>query len=370
MQRLVSKIKSLFQEEIAGAVVLMLATVTALILANSPWSDSYHHFAHSLHIPVNDGLMAIFFFVVGLEIRQEIFDGELSSWSKSIVPIGAAIGGMVFPAIIYFLINFNNQYQAGWGIPMATDIAFALGVLSLLASRIPSGLKIFLTSLAIVDDIGAIIVIALFYSSSISWNCIIAAVVILIAMKCCSKIIETKPIVFLFLAGLLWYFVFQSGIHATVAGILAAFLLPKTLTKVFEAKLHNIVYYMIIPLFALVNAGVSLSHEAFSQASNSSLFWGIVAGLYIGKTTGIFLVVVTLVKLFKCSLPRDVTLTHIFGCGILAGIGFTMSVFIGSLAFNDEQSQAIMKVGILVASVVAAISGYVVLKMTSKRIIS
>jgi NhaA family Na+:H+ antiporter len=317
-----------------------------------------------MHFFVNDVLMVLFFFVVGLEIRREINSGELASFSKSSLPIGAAIGGMIAPAAMYLFCTYGTKEQSGWGVPMATDIAFALGVLSLFGSRIPHGLKIFLTSLAIVDDIGAILVIAFFYSKSFSFFYLAIVFILAVVLFLLRKSVSKRHIVFTVFAILLWYGTLLSGIHATIAGIILAFLVPESNASQYEDKLHSFVAFCIMPLFALVNAGVPISLNAFMLATELQSFWGIILGLVLGKPLGIMLAVFFLVRFFNVTLPQNVNFLQMFGVSLLAGVGFTMSIFIANLAFDNDLEP--VKISILVASLSAALLGGLVLTVFRK----
>jgi NhaA family Na+:H+ antiporter len=354
-----------FHHEASSALLLVVATIGALICANTSLAPTYIATTHAAHFVVNDVLMVIFFFVVGLEIRREIQGGELSSIAQSIIPIGAAVGGMIVPALIYYGITFATPERSGWGIPMATDIAFALGILSLLGSIIPHGLKIFLTSLAIVDDIGAIAVIALFYGEQVSFTALAAVVALAFVMHAARNYCERSHLLFGLFSILVWYCTLLSGVHATVAGIVLAFLVPQAHTLRYEHSLHPYVAFFIMPLFALVNAGVPISFETIHMAMQLETFWGIVVGLVVGKPLGIMLSVVFLVTACRCVLPQHVTLKHIVGASMLAGIGFTMSIFIAGLALDSRLDAA--KGAILLASTISAVAGFVVLQVVAKK---
>jgi NhaA family Na+:H+ antiporter len=351
-------------------ILLLLCTLISLVLSNIHLAEQYlslinleipHapfgfiHLPHSLIHWINDGLMAIFFFLAGMEIKREITSGELSSFSTAILPIVAAIGGMVIPAAIYFFINKNSLFAHGWGIPMATDIAFSLGIASLLGKRVPVGLKIFLTALAIIDDLGAIVAIAVFYTSTIHWIYLIFAAFVIAGLY---LLMRYKIFGFWnFLLGIsLWYCFFNSGIHATVAGVIFAFCIPMDKLNTIEHAIHKPVNFLIIPLFALANTAILLPTD-FSVALYSPITWGIIAGLVLGKPLGIALSVYISVKLKFGSLPSNTNWLHIIGAGILAGIGFTMSIFIATLAFKSEEAKDIAKIAVLAGSFLAIILG-------------
>lgn len=383
------KIKGLYKEfiesEKSGGIVLIFCTIVSLMIANSSWSETYLHLWHgnigseSLEYWINDGLMAIFFLLIGLELEREIYIGELSNFKKASLPIVGAIGGMLVPALIYMIFNFGTSTQAGGGIPMATDIAFAVGVLSLLGNKVPTALKVFLVALAVIDDLGAILVIALFYPSETSsgmlgldpgTNLLIAGGIfgILLLMN------RLKVYVLLpYLIGgiVMWYFMLHSGVHATVTGVLVAFAIPfqkgekTSISYKLQHFLHLPVAFFILPLFALANTSVVIdANWASSLNTNSSL--GIMLGLIVGKPLGILLFCFTAVTLKFSSLPYAIRWKHILGVGMLAGIGFTMSIFITILAFDQKTIIDHSKIAILIASLVSGIIGFVCLKLVFK----
>ena len=413
--------------EASGGILLMAFTLIALVWANSPWSESYHHFwetnlslrfgdfslSKSLHHWINDGLMAIFFFFVGLEIKREMIAGELSSAKQASLPIAAALGGMLLPALIFIFVNKNPETEGGWGIPMATDIAFSLGVLSLLGKRVPLSLKVFLVAFAIVDDIGAVIVIALFYSANINWMYLIIGIALFIVLLIMNKM-DIRYIPAYMVAGwVIWYMFLNSGIHPTIAGMLIAFSIPlnrkidvgtfrnsmdknlevfcpadcpnritlshEQLTSIdimeteldrvqspvqsLEHTLHHFVTFIVMPAFALANAGVIIESAGIMSVF-SSLSGTIELSLVLGKVLGIFLFTWLSVKLGIGALPASVKWIHIAGLGLLGGMGFTMSLFIANLAFTNELLLNPAKIGILVGSLIAGIIGYIVLRMS------
>ncbi len=418
-------ISRFISEEAYGGIILIIVTVVALVWANSPFYDSYHHLWHelkvgfvwgdinmvgSLHHWINDGLMALFFFTVGLEIKREIIGGELSTLKKASMPIAAAIGGMIFPAIIYTIISINHpEYIKGWGIPMATDIAFALGLLALLGKRVNINLKIFLTALAIADDLGAVIVIAVFYTDTINFNELINAAVFLIVLVMANIAGVRRTIVYAIVgfAGV-WIAFVLSGVHATIAGVLIALTIPartkideneyvtklslyfdkfkkertgqhlllpkeqaRLLVKIdelgekastplqrLEHSLHPVVAYFILPVFALSNAGVHIEGN-FAGMLFHPVALGIIAGLVLGKFLGISLLSRLMVGLKISVLPEGVTWKQIYGVAFLAGIGFTMSMFISELAFKSGELKQIAKVGIMTASLISATIGMI-----------
>jgi len=415
------------REESFGGLLLIIATIVAMVWANSSFYGLYHHIWHeikpgfsfgdfelkfSLHHWINDGLMAIFFFMVGLEIKREVIAGELSSIKKASLPIAAALGGMLFPALIYVLFNSGNpQHLAGWGTPMATDIAFALGILSLLGDRVNINLKIFLLALAIADDLGAILVIALFYTESINVSELINAGIFLVVLMGANKL-GIRRTSFYAIIGFLgvWMSFMFSGVHATIAGVLIALTIPvrtkitekqyvdevcvlvdrfekskpndkalltkeqshlvskisrlsddaQTPLQKLEHALHPVTAYFILPLFALANAGVHIEGNIIDMLFHP-VSLGIMAGLILGKLIGISLFSRLMVRFRLAVLPEGVTWRHIYGVGLLAGIGFTMSIFISGLAFADEAMVQVAKIGIFAASFISAVSGLLVL---------
>lgn len=368
--RLTRAVREFLKTEAAGGVVLLVAAVIALGLANSPLSSAYEDFWHIEVGPedlghwVNDLLMAVFFLVVGLEIKRELVAGELRSWKVASVPAVAAVGGMVVPGALYALFNAGGPGSEGWGIPMATDIAFAVGVLSLLGSRAPSGLKLFLLTLAIVDDIGAIVVIAIFYSDDLDVRALgaAAAVVVVIVGLRLSRVERALP--YVVLAALLWFATFESGVHATIAGVVMGLLVRARAHPEEEAspaeraqhKLHPWSSFVVIPLFALANAGVSLS-GGIAGGAPTAVALGIVFGLVIGKPLGVTLGAWLAVRLGIGSLPEGVGWGDLIGGAVLAGIGFTVSLFVAGLAFDDPALTEAASLAILAASVVASVIG-------------
>lgn len=413
----------------ASGILLILSTLAALLWANSPWGESYESFWHipmtirvadlgldwTLAHWINDGLMAVFFLLVGLEIKREMIAGELADVRRALLPILAALGGMVVPAGIYLAFNQGGDHSKGWGIPMATDIAFALGALSLLGNRVPLSLKVFLAALAIIDDIGAVLVIAFFYTAEIDWAALASAGGIVIILVGLSLAKVRRPLPYLFAGLFLWLAFVKSGVHASIAGVVLAFLIPhlseldersfpsivsKTLgvfsgsgrqgnksilddarigaihsieqacedvepcLQRLERTLHPWVSYLILPVFALANAGVVFD-KAILQGLGSQLSLGIIAGLLLGKPIGILLFSVLAVRLRWAGMPTGSSLVQLLGVGILGGIGFTMSIFIAGLAFNDAATLEQAKLGILGASLLAGLTGYFLLRATS-----
>ncbi|HET9913613.1 MAG TPA: Na+/H+ antiporter NhaA [Anaerolineales bacterium] len=373
-----------FESERSSGIVLILCTIIAIVVANSPFGKSYLDFWHiklgletialnqTLEHWVNDGLMAIFFLLIGLEIEREIYIGELSDLKSASLPIIAAIGGMAVPALFYFLFNQGTETQAGIGIPMATDIAFALGVLALLGKKTPVSLKIFLTALAIIDDLGAILIIAVFYVGDFSFLYLMLALTVYAGLLILNRL-GVQGLPFYLIPGvLMWYFMLQSGVHATLAGVLLAFALPfgdgseKSPSYKLQHFLHKPVAFGIMPIFALANTGISLSGRWFEDlAAPNSL--GVFAGLFFGKPLGIFLAAFLAVKARFSQLPGDVSWKHIIGAGFLGGIGFTMSIFITLLAFNEPEIVQSTKISILLSSLLAGIAGFSILSWRTSK---
>ena len=412
--------------QVAGSVVLLVSTIAAMLWANSPWAETYFQLNHtkigisigsqvlalSLQHWINDALMVVFFFVVGLEIKRELVAGHLSSARRAILPVAAALGGMIVPAVIYACFNIGGPGARGWGVPMATDIAFALGILALLGDRVPIGLKVFLTALAIADDLGAVLVIALVYTVDIHWLALAAAGFCLLLLGLVIRAGVRQPLFYLALAIGVWLAVFKSGIHATVAGVLMAMLVPirprlhpaeffarvsqglealrpaeltassvlaneaqlDALVRLDDAAtdmrppgltlerfLHPVQALFILPLFAFVNAGVSLGAEALKTLTHPVTL-GVIAGLVLGKLVGVSLASWLAVRSGWAQLPEGVTWSQIVGASLLAGVGFTMSLFVDELAFVEEALRDAAKVGILVASLTAGALGYLVLR--------
>jgi NhaA family Na+:H+ antiporter len=416
-----------FKSKTSGSIVLVLCTVVAMVWANSPWADGYHHFWHmpltiglgsftltnSLSHWINDGLMVIFFLYVGLEIKREILVGELSSLKKSMLPIMGAIGGMLFPALWYTLFNAGTPAISGWGIPMATDIAFSLGVLALLGSRVPIGLKVFLSALAIVDDLGAVVVIAIFYSGQIAWDNLLLAGALLVVLYFTSRLRLRIPLLFTVLGVIVWFLILKSGVHATIAGVLLALVIPATtrinskefiekiekalsrfkgipeagrntfrnpdaLTWTYQMKkacdqvetplqkvehsLADWVTFAIMPIFALANAGIHLHPDHLIEDLTHPISLGITLGLFLGKMIGVFAFAWLAIKLKLANLPKGTTLVQLFAVSLLCGIGFTMSMFISELAFTEAAFKDIAKSGILLGSILSGVAGLLLLK--------
>ncbi len=394
MKRLLRPFQEFARLEASGGILLIGCMVVALAWANSPWSDSYFHLWHTdptfglagtrlskpLHFWINDGLMALFFLLVGLEIKRETLVGELASFQKAALPIAAALGGMIVPAGFYALFNHGGAGAAGWGIPMATDIAFALGVLALLGDRVPVSLRIFLCALAIADDIGAVLVIALFYTAQIFWVSLGVGGLFFVALIAANRAGVRHPSVYALLGIGLWLAFLQSGIHATVAGVLLAITIPvrsriggpaflaeseSTMAR-FEHALMPWNKYVIVPVFALANAGVVLSGGA-GRALMDPISLGVICGLVLGKPIGILLFSWLATQCRVAAMLDGISWRQILGVGMLGGIGFTMSLFIANLAFGTTSALETAKAGILAASLVSAMAGAVVLKLVRPK---
>ncbi len=429
---IIDPMKQFISNSTTSGIILFSSALVAMILSNSPWSHQFHHIweiefsvgfngyqlSKSLHHWINDGLMAVFFFVVGLELKREILAGELREVKKAMLPIGAAIGGMLVPALIYFVFNPAGATTDGWGIPMATDIAFALGVLYLLGDRVPTSLKIFLTALAIADDLGAVLVIAFFYTSEIDFISLATGGAFLFVLVV-ANIIGVRSSLFFAIVGIggVWLAFLMSGVHATIAAVLAAFTIPanvKISEEIFSNKLnyllqmfkgakpnnlptvtneqlhvleeirdlsksaltplqrlehglHPLVAFIIMPIFALSNAGITLSGDTLSQVT-SPVTAGVFFGLLIGKVSGVLMMVALFVKLKWAVIPTDINKLQIVGASFLAAIGFTMSLFIAGLAFADEAFIIQAKLGILAASLLASVIGYLIIRKASPEV--
>ncbi len=429
-EKLTYQLQQFLHQEAAGGILLIFCTLAAMILTNSFLADHYSHFWHTyisvtageftlsytVHHWINDGLMVVFFFVVGLEIKRELISGELSSAKKAALPIAAALGGMILPAAIYFSINSGSEGSSGWGIPMATDIAFVVGILAILGRRVPLSLKIFILALAIVDDIGAVLVIALFYTAEISLNSLMVAGVIILVLLSMNRA-GVRSLLLYSLAGIiLWLAFLKSGVHATVAGVILAFTIPAS-SKIdtesfsgaarsllnefdetgshaknvlnngerlsiisqienscekiqaplqkFEHILHPWVSFFIMPIFALANAGVAIE-SGFHTEIASPVSIGIIAGLFFGKQIGIFSFSYLAIKSGLAEKPEGVSWLKIYGASILGGIGFTMSLFIANLAFTSDELLSLAKIGVITGSLVSGITGFAVLKYARK----
>jgi len=429
MNRTTGFFKNFFQKDSTTGFLLILATVAALIIANTSFRHDYLHFmelkfiigfpelniSKSLHHWINDGLMAIFFLLVGLEIKRELKFGSLNSFRSAVFPVVAAISGALFPALIFWALNQNTQYIHGWAIPMATDIAFVIGIIAMLGSRVPSWVKVFITTVAVVDDLIAILIIAVFYTEHINWYSLGLAGVCVLALLLLNyrKVNRLTP--YLFIGFFLWWAILASGIHATIAGVILALTIPlrcewkleriqdfakeglnqfkkakdntlsytndqahfyleKTLREMesplrrLERKLHSPVYFFIMPLFAFVNAGIYMDSEVLSQAFQTSNTWGVILGLILGKPLGILISIWVLVTFFFKDMPRSSAIWKLlFGVALLCGIGFTMSLFIANLSFSDKIFLQDAKIGILTASLFSGLLGYYLLYQSTKH---
>ena len=377
--------KSFFDSEKVAGLLLVICTIISLVMANSSFGDGYIHFMHqkvdlsfasvslnySVEHWVNDGLMAIFFLMVGLEVERELYVGELADIKKAILPLAAAVGGICIPALIHFSLNNGTPTQLGFAIPMATDIAFALGILALAGNKVPTAVKVFLTALAIIDDIGAILVIAFFYTKTVLLTYLLVAVGILLALFVLNRL-RIRRLFFYIIPGIImWYCFLKSGVHATIAGVLLAFVIPfhkdddENVSYHLQHFLHKPVAFIIVPIFALVNTAILMpSNVTSSLASSNSL--GIVLGLVVGKLLGIFTLPFLLVKTGVASLQQGITWKNLAGIGLLGGIGFTMSMFISNLAFTDAELVTNSKLSILIASTFAALAGLSIF-LTNKK---
>lgn len=367
-----------FESEKAGGLILMACTLISLVLANSVFGSDYLHFWHTpfagqpIEYWINDGLMAIFFLLIGLELEREVYIGELSDIKNALLPIFGAIGGMVIPAALYLCFNFGTNTQSGAGIPMATDIAFALGILSLLGNRVPTSLKIFLTALAVIDDLGAILVIAIFYTKTIFWNNLFIALGIFVMLLIFNRLKVRNLFPYLISGVVMWYFMLNSGVHATITGVLLAFAIPfgngnkKSTSFILQHFLHKPVAFVILPIFALANTAIVLSSN-MGEILTEHYSIGIALGLIVGKPIGIFALSFIAVKFGICALPSDLNWKTIIGVGFLGGIGFTMSIFVTLLAFEDDTIVNNAKFIILLSSLIAGIIGYISLKLTLKN---
>ncbi len=369
-----------FDSEKSSGIVIIGCTLISLIAANSLIGPEYLHFWHT-HIGglsvenwINDGLMAVFFFLIGLELKRELLVGELSELKNALLPIFAAIGGVILPALIHFAFNYGTPTQSGIGIPMATDIAFALGALALLGSRVPGSLKVFLTALAVIDDLAAIAVIAIFYTAKLSLLYLGGALAVFVLLLALNHLVRVQNILPYLIGGaLMWFLMLQSGVHATIAGVLLAFTIPFSADEAedspshrLEHLLHKPVAFFILPVFALANTGIIIGSNWFHGLSEANSL-GIITGLTAGKPLGIMLLSFIAVSFGVCSLPSDLNWKHVLGAGLLGGIGFTMSIFITNLAFTGEADVInSSKMAILLASLIAGIVGFVWLKIVGR----
>lgn len=372
--------KKFFQIAKSSGNLLIICVILSLLIANSSLGSNFQELldfklgSYSISLWINDGLMTIFFLLVGLEIKREILEGELSSFKNATLPIFAALGGMLVPAAIFYFFNQGSKYENGWGIPMATDIAFSLAIISMLGKRVPVSIKIFLTALAIVDDLGAIVVIAIFYTEKIETTYLLLSSLVLLILIILNFFKVKRHIFYLIPGVFLWYFMHHSGIHATIAGVLLAFTIPTNesdteispLEKL-EEKLHTPVNYFIMPLFALANTNIKF-HNGMVDGLFTNFGYGIILGLALGKVIGINLFSFIAIKLKLSDLPNNSKWSQMLGAGLLAGIGFTMSIFIALLSYKGElEIQEEAKFAILVASAISGFMGYFLLKAISDK---
>lgn len=381
------QIKQFFEADSASGITLLLFLVISLLIANSPLASDFEsllahkvgfesssvHLKYSVLHWINDGLMAVFFLMVGIEIKQELAHGQLSSARKASLPFFAALGGMLLPAGIYLICNAGTETEHGWGIPMATDIAFAIGILSILGKRVPVALKVFLTALAIVDDLGAILVIAIFYTTDLAANYLLYALGIFLLLTFINRM-GVKSVWFYLIPGVfIWYFIHHSGIHATIAGVLTAFAIPIKGKKGGPSPIQQVehavstpVNFVIMPLFALANTNIRFE-SGMIEGLASPLGLGIIAGLFVGKPLGITLFSWIAVKLRISELPKNTRWTQVLSIGLMGGIGFTMSIFIALLSFSDPHHQTEAKFAILVASALSGVIGYYILNRLGRK---
>lgn len=378
-------IEKFFGHEASGGILLMLSAVAAMVVANSSLSDGYHGALNTylavtfdgegiekpLILWINDGLMAVFFFLVGLELKRELIEGKLKNPRDVVLPGMAAVGGMVLPAAIFVMLNWGNTVNlGGWAIPAATDIAFALGVLALVGDRVPSSLKVFLLTLAILDDMGAILIIALFYTADLKVDYLFLALLPLLGLAYLNYKKSHRIAPMILLGVIMWFFVLKSGVHATLAGVVMAFFIPikdkwgKSPLHALEHGLTPYVLYLIVPIFAFANAGVVLKGLSVSDVI-APLPLGIALGLIVGKMVGVFGVTFVMVKTGLARLPSGATWAQIYGIACLAGIGFTMSLFIGGLSFSDPTLMNEVRIGVLAGSILSGLLGYVALMWAS-----
>ncbi|HEY4150687.1 MAG TPA: Na+/H+ antiporter NhaA [Chitinophagaceae bacterium] len=374
---LLSMIRNFLQDSRSVGALLLGCTIISLVIANTTAGNNYialinfsFHLPGGLQLPhtllhwINDGAMALFFFLVGMEIKKELLAGELSDFKKAVLPLAAATGGMLVPALLFICFNHGSEYENGWGIPMATDIAFSLGVASLLGSRVPVALKIFLMALAIIDDLGAILVIAIFYGSGLHIPWLLFSAGLVAALFLLRLFKKNMPVARIILSILLWWAVFNSGIHATIAGVIAALFVPLDKLETYEHALHHLVNFVVLPVFALANTAIVFP-ASLAEPFTTRLSWGILAGLAAGKPIGITLFSWIMVKLGIGKMPTGSNWKQIAGAGVLAGIGFTMSIFITLLAFTDPLFRDIAKLAVLLASVLSIIAGLIILRLAA-----
>jgi Na+:H+ antiporter, NhaA family len=381
IKKAISPIKLFISDSRFTGVLLLCCTAFSLILSNLSNGEAYRafwnsdlHYGLSFPLPhsslkwINDFLMAIFFILAGMEIKRELLTGELSSFKRAVLPFGAALGGMIVPALMYSSFNISTGFAHGWGIPTATDIAFSLGIASLFGKKVPASLKIFLMALAIIDDLGAIIVIALFYGNQIKWTFLIAGAFVYGAIWVCNYLKLKQGIVQIILSVSLWYLIFNSGIEASISGVLIAFSIPVNSLPKFENAIHKFVNFFILPVFALANTAILMPADIVNSLKDSVSI-GIMFGLVIGKPVGIFIFSRAMISFKIAKLPTNTNLKQLLGVGSLAGIGFTMSIFTTTLAFREELFRDIAKISILSSLVLSMVLSFIYFKMIDKKIV-
>jgi Na+:H+ antiporter, NhaA family len=376
--KLTTLFKDFFESEKSSGLILLICTAVSLLLSSSSFQEIYFSLLHisfagsTLTHWVNEGLMSIFFLLIGLELERELYNGELSNKKNALLPLIGALGGMIVPALVYLYFNYGTTLQSGAGIPMATDIAFALAILSLLGNRIPASLKIFLAALAVIDDVGAILIIAIFYTVSISWFYLLAVAFIWAFLFLLNRLKVYSLIPYLVGGVAMWYCLLHTGIHASIAGVILAFVIPfgngeaRSTSYILQKNLHKPVAFFILPLFALVNTAIII-HSNPIQLFTEKYALGILFGLVLGKAIGIFSFCFFAIKLGVCALPKELKYIQLAGVSFLGGIGFTMSVFIAMLAFSDETIINNAKLVIIISSLLAGSIGYVILKLAIKK---
>lgn len=381
IRRAINPIKFFISDSRFTGVLLLCCTAVSLIISNSSNGEAYRglwnselHYGLPFELPhsglkwINDFLMAIFFLLAGMEIKRELIAGELSSFKKAVLPFGAALGGMIVPALIYSSFNITSSFAHGWGIPTATDIAFSLGIASLFGKKVPASLKIFLMALAIIDDLGAIVVIALFYGKQIKWFFLLGGALVYGAVWLCNYFKLKQGLIQVILSVALWYLIFNSGIEASISGVLIAFTIPVNSLPKFEKAIHKFVNFFILPFFALANTAILMPADVVNSLKDS-VSLGIMFGLVIGKPVGIFIFSRAMIAFKIAKLPTNTNLKQLLGVGSLAGIGFTMSIFTTALAFREESFRDIAKISILSSLVLSTVLSFIYFKMIDKKII-
>lgn len=360
-------IKKFLKMEAAGGIALMLAAMMGMAFANSPLTEYYEFYRQTLLIPVNDGFMAVFFWLLAMEIRREMAVGELASRQKVLLPLAGAMGGVVVPALIYAGFTHATEAARGWAIPSATDVAFSLGVLALFGRRVPNSLRIFLLALATFDDIAAILIIAVYYTAHIDWGPLAAAAAFIVILRKCAQEDVKQPLVYIIFGLLLWAAFHESGVHATMAGVVLGMMMPPAVSEKIIPMLHGWVAFGIIPLFALVNSGLPLAGVLDFTHLTHPIALGISLGLFLGKPAGIMAACIFMVWSKKAQLPEDVNWWQMLGISMIAGIGFTMSLFIGFLSFSAQEMQDYVRLGVIAGSLVSAMLGAVLLWICTRH---